>query len=117
MTDNINNKKNELNKIIENQTYGCILRAKAEWIEGAERNTKYFSNLEKKISETKTIQRLYNNNNNNNNNEITNPQEILNQTKTYYEKLYKKVSTENNLDEDFFANNSQSKISDDAMVF
>ena len=48
LIENINNKKSELNKIIDTQTNGIILRAKAEWIEGAEKNTKYFSNLEKR---------------------------------------------------------------------
>ena len=38
LKDNINNKNDELNKIIETQTNGIILRAKAEWIEGAEKN-------------------------------------------------------------------------------
>ena len=48
-------KKSELNKIIDDKTNGFLLRAKAEWIEGAEKNTKYFSNLEKKRAESKTI--------------------------------------------------------------
>ena len=43
--DEIQKKKDELNKIIDNKTNGILLRAQAEWIEGAEINTKYFSNL------------------------------------------------------------------------
>ena len=35
-----------------------MLRSKAEWIEGAEKNTKYFANLEKYHSEKKTIKQI-----------------------------------------------------------
>ena len=81
-------KKNNLERIVQNRTNGIIIRAKAEWVEGAERNTKYFANLEKKKQETKTIKKL-----NINGTEITEPANVLNETKSFYKKLYKKDIT------------------------
>ena len=98
----------ELNDIIKTQTKGSILRAKAQWIEGAEKNTKYFSNLEKKRAESKTINRLLNKHNI----EITEPEEILMETKDFYTNLYDKVDTITNDDLDFFPNNIENKIDD-----
>ena len=80
-------KKNDLNQIIETKTNGIILRAKAEWVEGAEKNTKYFSNLERKRAESKTITRLIDKNDI----EITTPANILNEKKQFYQTLYNKV--------------------------
>ena len=37
---------------------GLILRTRAEWIEGAEKNTKYFASIERKKAEAKTIKQL-----------------------------------------------------------
>ena len=48
-------KKNNLERIVQNRTNGIIIRAKADWVEGAEKTTRYFANLEKKKQETKTI--------------------------------------------------------------
>ena len=108
LKDNLTEKKNDLNQIIETQTNGIILRAKAEWIEGAEKNTRCFSNLEKKRAESKTITRLVNKNNI----EITTSDNILNETKQFYKTLYNKVDTIINDDIDFFPNN-EDKILDE----
>ncbi len=69
-----------------------MLRSKAEWIEGSEKNSKYFANLEKKHSENKTITRL-----NINGQTITNNNEILHEENKYYQKLYtnKELQTSN----------------------
>ena len=112
LKDNIKSKKEELNKIFETQTNGIILRAKAEWVEGAERNTKYFSNLEKKRAENKTIKRIFDNNNT----EITEPEKILKETKTFYKTLYTNVDTENDNDYNntiFFPENNQYRLDDE----
>ena len=41
-------KKQELERIVEYQTKGAILRSKSRWYNEGERNTKYFLNLEKR---------------------------------------------------------------------
>ena len=105
LLENIDNKRNELNKIIETQTNGIILRAKAAWVEGAEKNTKYFSNLEKKRAESKTITRLIDENKT----DITKPEYILNETKQFYKTLYNKIDTNVHDSSDFFPNNIDNK--------
>ena len=65
-----------------------MLRVKAEWIEGAIKNTKYFSNLEKKKSEQKTIKRIVKNNI-----EYTDYKDILEEATSYYKTLYSKDIT------------------------
>ena len=106
LLDQLNNKKNELTNLINLKTNGIILRAKAEWIEGAEKNTSYFSNLEKKRAESKKITRL-----SCNNNEIHKSKEILQETKRFYSELYNNVPTSNE-DFDFFNNANVNKLSD-----
>ena len=76
--NNLNEKKAELNELIKNKTNGILLRAKADWVEGAEKNTAYFSNLEKKKSENKTIKRIVKNNI-----EITNHTDVLKETQLF----------------------------------
>ena len=102
----LKDKKCKLETLIENKTNGIILRAKADWIEGAERNTKYFARLEKKRQEAKTIKRLEVNNT-----EITEPNLILNETKAYFESIYKKINIEDN--SSFFNLKSSEKLSND----
>jgi len=41
-------RKRELEKIIEHQTKGAILRSKIRWCNEGKKNTKYFLNLEKR---------------------------------------------------------------------
>ena len=83
--DKLNQEKQKLNKINEEKIKGLLLRSKAEWIEGAEKNTKYFANLEKKRAEHKTITQL-----NINENIETDKHKILSYVKSYYESLYKR---------------------------
>ena len=101
LLNSIDYKRNELNKIIEIQTNGIILRAIAEWIEGAEKNTKSFSNLKKKRAESKTVTRLIDKNKN----ELTKPENILNEAKQFYKTLYNKTDTNANTNTDFFPDN------------
>lgn len=96
--------KNELNKILDEKINGILLRAKAEWVEGAEKNTKYFANLEKKKAEGKTIKSLRINDK-----EITNHEDILKYTKQFYEELYKKDNNLNDNNECFPADH-QNKL-------
>ena len=73
-------------KLIKMQTlthFGYIIRSKAEYIEGGEKNTKYFANLEKKRLEAKTLHKLVTDRN-----KITNQKEILNEVRSFYETMY-----------------------------
>ena len=78
-------KKTELEKIIEYRTKGTILRAKCRWHNEGERNTKYFLNLEKRhfkncvISELKIGENEF----------VTSDKEILHQCENFYRDLYK----------------------------
>ena len=93
--------KSELNNLIENNIKGILLRAKAQWIEGSEKNTKYFANLEKKRAEAKSIQQLKTKNNS----IIQDQKDILNHTANFYKDLYKKdTNIEKNNYERFFTN-------------
>ena len=70
-------KKHALEEINTKRTEGILIRAKADWIEGAEKNTTYFSNLEKRNAEKKNISKLIKNNV-----ELVTTKEILTETKT-----------------------------------
>ena len=50
--------KNQLRDLNEKRTNGILMRSKAEIVEGSERNSKYFSNLEKRNAEKKNISKL-----------------------------------------------------------
>ena len=80
----LENAKQQMTKILETEFKGILIRSKAEYIEGAEKNTKYFANLEKKRAETKTIKRLETENST-----LTKNDDILNYTKTFYSELYR----------------------------
>ena len=84
-----------------------MIRAKAEWVEGAEKNTKYFSNLEKRNAEKKNISKLIKNNI-----EIVKTKDILTETKQFYENIYKKNNNVINND-DFFNNTNLKQLTDD----
>ena len=56
----INLLENELKTFYEKKTEGAMIRAKAKWLKDAEKNTKYFFNLEKRNYINKTIQQLIN---------------------------------------------------------
>lgn len=77
--------KSELNEIILKRVNGSILRSKAIHIENNEKNTAYFSNLEKRNAEMKTMNKLRVNNK-----LVTGQKDILNEQHKYYNKLYKK---------------------------
>ncbi len=75
-------------------------------MEGAEKNTKYFSNMEKKRSEEWTIKQI-----NIQNNIETDHANILNHVKDYYEGIF---SEDLNLDNDdnSFLNSTEHKLND-----
>ena len=79
----LKSKQNALTEIIDNRVNGSIIRAKAQYIENNENNSKYFSSLEKKRSESKIIKQL-----NIKGNIEYNQKTILSDQKSFYEKLY-----------------------------
>ena len=81
----IDNKRAILNDIIDTRINGKIIRAKAQYVESNDKNSKYFSSLEKKRSEGKILKQL-----NVNGNIINNQTKILLEQQSFYEKLYKK---------------------------
>ena len=85
LTNVLNNKTTELTEVIDRKINGIIIRSKAQIVEHNEKNTKLFSNLEKKRSESKVIKQL-----NIKNKIITDQEQILNKqhffTKTYIKK-------------------------------
>ena len=77
---------------------GILLRSKANLVEHNEKNSKYFSNLEKKRAESKIITKLTINGT-----VIANQKLIRNEQKKFYESLYaKKDTSESNIN--FFEN-------------
>ena len=81
--------KNELNLIIESKTRGAIIRSRVQWFEEGEKNSKYFFNLEKRVSNMKTMHRFRLQNDS----IIDDPVKILNEMKNYYKTLYTPVET------------------------
>ena len=71
-------KNQELQNLYKLEVKGSIIRSKAEYIKGGEKNTKYFANLEKKRLDAKTLHKLKT--------EITDRKEILNEVRFFYEK-------------------------------
>ena len=103
------NKKTELNEILDKKLNGILLRAKADFVEYNEKNTSFFSSMEKKHAEKKIISRL-----NVNDRIITDQKEILEETKQYYANLYsKKECGDTNYD---FFDNSIKKLNENEKI-
>ena len=77
-------KKAELESMLEEMVRGSMIRTRALWISEGEKNTKYFYNLEKRNYNKKHIQKLTVENVT-----LTDPTEILDAEKCFYENLYK----------------------------
>ena len=84
-------KKQELQKIREQELEGKLIRSRAKWIDKGEKMTQFFCNLENKKFVYKRMKCLINNNNE----EIIDNKEIQNEVKMFYENLYR--SKENNI--------------------
>ena len=101
--------KQKLEEINDNKIKGILIRTKAVWIEGAEKNTKYFASLEKKRAEQKIIKQLKINNNIETNGSI-----LLGHIKEYYQHLYSKQNDfEDDTGSDFFINNNNPHLVDE----
>jgi exonuclease III len=90
---------------------GIFLRAKADWTEFGEKNTKYFLNLEKRNYNNKCITKLIKENKDT----ITDKKEILNYELEFYKTLYTNPKTNTPQENDelfhFFNTNNIPKIS------
>jgi exonuclease III len=96
--------REKLNSIYDERFKGILLRAKADWIEGAEKNSKYFASLEKKRAEEKIIKTI-----SCNNQELTNQAEILKYVAKFFTSLYDKQEQSDNFEE-FFTVESADKL-------
>ena len=90
--------KQEYEQIQNEKARGVLIRSRAKFIEDGERNTKFFLNLEKKNHDIRHIQCIKDANDK----LITDPQEILDEQRKYYENLY----SDPNIDIDCKCNNS-----------
>ena len=80
----IKNYKSELESLYKIKTDGCIIRSRADCVEYGEKNSKYFINLEKRNQKRKVITKLMSEHGD----VITGGKEILDEEKTFYQKLY-----------------------------
>ena len=90
----MNGKKAELKAIREKRIEGVLLRSKARWIAHGEKVTSYFCSLEKRhyISKKKYIYmaKLIDKDDN----VLTDNNDILQEVKSFYEKLYERRDVE-----------------------
>ena len=104
----IEGKKLELERIIEYQTKGAILRSKSRWYNEGEKNTKYFLNLEKRHCKQATITQLKVSEDD----FISTDKEILLEDENFYKNLYtSKVDTNKNADAFFPPLEEQKRLS------
>ena len=89
-----------LEKINQIKTDGAILRARAQWIEYGEKNTKLFLKMEERNFKAKHITKLKIGQNK----YTREPKEILNLQKNFYENLYNCTERSSDFD-DFFLTN------------
>ena len=80
--------KNDLDEKMFERAKGIMFRSKAKWCEEGEKNTKYFFSLEKARYNSKTCYKLLTDNGI----EISNPEQILQIQKSFYEDLYQEDS-------------------------
>ena len=87
----INNTRNELNQIIQNNAKRAAVRNRACWIEFGEKNSSYFLDSEKWHNDKKFIKSLKNTQE-----DLMNDQKlILEELVNFYEKLYYETKPNN----------------------
>ena len=86
--------KLELQKIAVHKTKGAIIRSRARWYEHGERNSKYFTNLEKRAYERKHIVKLKTNENQ----YLGEPNKILIEMENFYKTLYSSKTSDDSFD-------------------
>lgn len=88
--DLLNDKKNELNEIRKTKIEGIILHSKARWTSQGEKVTKYFCSLEKRHFISKKMIKLVSHSGD----VLLETDDMLQETKNFYEKLYSARQTE-----------------------
>ena len=96
--------KNQLESIGKQEANATMFRSKAKWIEEGEHNTKYFLTLEKKNYVNKVMSQLQIGSST-----LTDPSEILEQQRVYFQKLY---SEKLNLNDSTYTNDLQFFLSE-----
>jgi len=89
LTDELRHLESELNKILDFETNGLLVRSRCRWAEEGERSSKYFCNLEKRTNEKKNINRIELENQT----IVTDQKVILQKICDFYTKLYSSDET------------------------
>ena len=84
--ENLEYKKILLQEYREKKIRGMIVRSRLQWLEDGEKPSRYFCNLENRNFSSKKMCFLINDNGD----PIFDQKDILNETKTFYQNLYKK---------------------------
>jgi len=85
MLNELSSLESKLNKILDFETNGLIIRSRCRWAEEGEKSTKYFCNLEKRTCEKKNIHRILSDDASV---IISDPKTILDRISKFYENLY-----------------------------
>ena len=85
----LNSKKEELVELRKKRIEGVMIRSKARWTAEGEKITKYFCNLEKRHFVSKQMYKLVKNDGT----VLDNTDDMLKETKSFYENLYKEQPT------------------------
>ena len=102
-------KKTELERIIEYRTKGAILRARCRWDNEGEKNTKFFLNFEKRHFNSGVINQLKTGNSS----FVSTDKEILNECEHFFKNLYSSHKDAQHVeDSNFFFENSTRKMLD-----
>ena len=84
LTKELNDLEAQLNKILDCETEGLITRSRCRWAEEGERSSKCFCNLEKRMSEKKSINRIRTADQS----IVTDKFKVLEEIQNFYVKLY-----------------------------
>ena len=104
----------DLNKIIDHEAAGLIVRSRIKWAEQGEKSSKYFCNLEKRSNEKKSIYILKYNSDN----IVSDQKKILKELYSFYQILYTSKSTPQNKEDTCLVLDSLDipQISDDSKL-
>ena len=98
--------KNERKSYVENETEGAVIISKAKWIHEAERNTRFFFNLEKRNYINKSMQSLVTDNGQ----LVSEFKDVLNEQLNLHSSLYSSRETveswDSKLVDQFFINDN-----------
>jgi hypothetical protein len=92
LLDRLESLEIDLNKIIDQETAGLIIRSRIKWAEHGEKSSKYFCNLEKRSNEKKNIHILTSDSGS----IISDQKNILDELHSFYQTLYTSKSTHSN---------------------